>query len=212
MNTFSGWSDEEFDRRMATLDEVLCRHLGPQPDPNAENAEALMMALWLPAGGSGAMNQRQEREHLAEVQKCARALTKAWKILHSDIRARMEIHSYSMHKIEDESGRGLYSENPLSLTIVGVLDLIIDAMSQVGNEVIDAAPSLGRRDFVSVGIVERLRTIWAERKGTPAPKSMTEAGPFADLVIDVFDALGLEGNPRAAVDSWREFRVKNQIV
>jgi hypothetical protein len=48
--------------------------------------------------------------------------------------------------------------------------------------------------------------VWEEamNKGS-APLSITDAGEFADFLTAAFTALGLQNNPRAAVDSWREY-------
>src|SRR5690606_1930807 len=100
------------------------------------------------------------------------------------------------------------SPRPISLNRIMLLGAIIDLTEPLANEVIDDAPPAGRRNLISVGIVRHLRAVWAERKGTPAPKSMSEAGPFADFMIDAFEAIGIDANPRAAVDSWQEFRTK----
>lgn len=197
--------DSEFKRHAAALDDVLNRHLGPPPNrPNALDAEYVMMALWLPAAGLGAMNADREREKLTKVQRLARELAETWNSVHFDIIVQMELMSRYIHRTKS----GYSSKDPLSLGMVSVLDEIIEMTLPVANDVIDDAPNAGRRALRCVAVVERLREVWSERKSAPAPRSMTDAGPFADFMIEAFEALGLDRNARAAMDSWRAFRDK----
>jgi hypothetical protein len=203
------WCDEEFVQRMVALDEVLDRHLGSPPDIiDPLDAEYVMMPLWLPSAGLGAMNPRREREKLARTHKLAQELSEVWKSLHADVRSQMELESYARNNIRGPAG--FYkSTYPLSLQIISVLDLVVEATKPIATQIIDDAPSAGRRDLTNVGIVEHLRIVWEQRKNEPAPKSMTEAGQFANYIFDAFQALNLRGHPRAAMDSWREFRAKH---
>ncbi|MFZ5675872.1 MAG: hypothetical protein ACOZAM_23190 [Pseudomonadota bacterium] len=162
-----------------------------------------MMPLWLGAAGTGAMNPRQEHEKLRRIQRLARELTEAWRSLHGDTRNEMELFSFSIHEVD-----GHKSRDPLSLSILHSLDRVVDLAMPFANRIVDGAPIAGRRDLVALAIVERLRNVWAERRGFQAPKSMTDAGAFADFMIDAFSVLDLPGNPRAALDSWRDFRAK----
>jgi hypothetical protein len=90
------------------------------------------------------------------------------------------------------------------------LDAVINQITPEVARFIDAAPNAGRRDMTSVVAVEHLRAIWEEamNKG-PAPRSITDAGEFADFLTDAFAALGLRNNCRAAMDSWNEYCLKN---
>jgi hypothetical protein len=89
-----------------------------------------------------------------------------------------------------------------------VLDEVVDKITPSISDHIETAPVAGRRNLANVTAIESLRDIWEDRKKTPAPMNITDAGPFADFLIEAFEALGLEGNPRAAMDSWREYRAK----
>lgn len=203
----SEWTDEEFQRRAAALDTALDRHLGKGPRTiDALDAEYVMMALWLGSAGTGAMNAGRERAQLIKVERLAQELAEAWHGLHIDVRTRMELLSTMIH---EANGRycSFRSRDPLSLDIVGVLDGLLSMVAPSANQVIDNAPASGRRNLTNAAIVDRLRQVWKQRKGVEAPRSMTEAGPFADFIIEAFETLGIEANPRAAVDSWREFRV-----
>ena len=194
------WTNEEFEGRMAALDALLNSHLGdPAGIVDPLDAEFVMMPLWLPAAGLCAMNPRREREKLLNVQRLASALSEAWMSLHDEIRTQMELLSTSVFEAKGKHARHS-SRYPLSLDIVSVLDGLVGMAAPLANSVIDTAPAAGRRDLVSVAIVERLRMVWAERKGAPAPKSMTEAGPFAEFMLAAFETLKLPANARAAVE------------
>ena len=84
----------------------------------------------------------------------------------------------------------------------------MDKVTPTVSDFIDIAPVAGRRNLKSVVAIEKLREVWEDRKKTPAPMNITEAGPFADFIVEAFEALGLDGNSRAAMDSWREYRAK----
>jgi hypothetical protein len=89
------------------------------------------------------------------------------------------------------------------------LDQLIDQIAPEVNRQIDAAPDAGRRDLIGVHVVHRLRMIWEDAldKGA-APLNITETGEFSNFLADAFEALGLKANPRAAVDSWREYLIQ----
>lgn len=204
-----GWTEEEYERHERALDGILLRHLGPPPNTSeALVAEYVLMATWLPASGTNAMNHSREREKLAKARRLAGELSQIWQSLHDRTRSAMELRSTMIH---EAAGRGawLRSKAALSLDIISVLDAVIEAVAPFAEEAINNAPPAGRRDLLNVALVERLRNVWQERKGTLAPNSMSEAGAFADFMIDAFEALGLTANPRAAVDSWREFRAND---
>ena len=203
------WTDEEFERRTSDLDATLDRLLGPaSSSPDALDAEFVMMALWLPSAGLGAMNPRRERTQLLKVERLAKALASAWGDLHYETRTQMELLSATMHDAEGRDA-SYSSRFPLSLDILSVLDGVVATAAPLANRVIDTAPVAGRRDLTNVAVVERLRHVWEQRTSTVAPRSMTEAGPFADFIISAFETLELPGNPRAAIDSWRDFRAKH---
>lgn len=205
----NNWTDEEFERHEEALNDFLNQHLGDPPRAiEVLDAEYVMMALWLPGGGLGAMNAPLEREKLQKVERLARELAKAWVNLHYETRTQMELFSYSIYEAKGEYA-AFSSATPLSLELVSVVDRLVAIAKPLAEEVIDSAPIAGRRNLINVAIVQRLRNVWAERNGISAPESMTDAGPFAEFMIGAFEVLGLAGNPRAAVDSWREFRAKH---
>jgi hypothetical protein len=93
--------------------------------------------------------------------------------------------------------------------IAGRLDHVMDHIAPDVNRYIDAAPNAGRRDLVSIKVVHALRLIWEEalNRGA-APRSLNDAGEFAEFLAGAFEALGLQNNPRAAMDSWREYNME----
>ncbi len=211
MPWFDDCSDEEFEQRTVSLDKVLFSHLGSPPNrEDALTAEFVMMPIWLPGDGLGAMNARAEKRKLVKIQRLADELAATWASLHSDTRSKMEIISSMIHETEGKHAK-YHSHHPLSLDLISILDGLVNLTAPLANDVIEAAPDAGRRDLLSVAIVERLRQVWEERKSVPAPKSMNETGPFASFIVDSFEILGLENNPRAAVDSWCEFRARYPI-
>ncbi len=203
----NNWTDEEFINRQASLDKVLNNHLGPPAEVSDPlDAEFVMMAFWLPAAGTEAVKPDQERIKLQKVERLAREFTAAW----TELANETEYHMRRVHTYEAKGRHGEYSSNdPFGWSWLCALDGIVSAAAPRAYQYIDTAPTVGRRNLLNVSIVEGLRHVWQQRKGTEAPRSMTEAGPFADFMFDAFEALGLSSNPRAAVDSWREFRARH---
>lgn len=212
MAGYDDWTEQEFESRTAALDAVFDQYLGTAPlTPHALDAEYVMMALWLPSAGLGAMNPRREREKLLKVEKLAIELAATWMDLHYETRTQMELLSAAVQEIEGRHS-SYSSRHPLSLEIVSVLDGLVAVAAPLANHAIDTAPIAGQRNLTNVAVIERLRHLWEERRGADAPKSMTEAGPFADFIFAAFETLDLPGNPRAAVDSWRSFRARYPIL
>lgn len=71
-----------------------------------------------------------------------------------------------------------------------------------------ARPSLARLNLRGVQVVEVARRIWATDSGTPAPSGsdLNVAGPFGAFLSDLFEACGIEGDPRAAFRAWSRER------
>jgi hypothetical protein len=192
---------EEFLRLAAALDDILDRRIGPSPNGTREgifvaiagklNAQALL----------GAMNPDRERDKLRKVARLARELGQAWEDLHDDVRCEMA----------EESTR---LDGDASLHLFKVLDelpKLIGRVDRAAHGLIKAAPIAGRSDLRSIAIINTLRDIWQERKGAPAPKNISDTGPFTDLVREIFEALSVRTNPRSAMDSWRKFSLKTKI-
>jgi hypothetical protein len=93
---------------------------------------------------------------------------------------------------------------------VGRLDRVIDQIAPEVNRHIDVAPDAGRRDLMNIEVIRRLLPLWEDalNKG-PAPLSITDAGELSEFLAESFDALGLQGNCRAAMDSLREYVLRN---
>jgi len=87
---------------------------------------------------------------------------------------------------------------------------VIDEITPEVNRQIDAAPDAGRRDLMDIEVARRLLPLWEEalNKGT-APLSITDAGEFSEFLAESFDALCLQGNCRAALDSLRKYALTN---
>ncbi len=201
------WTDAEFDGKIKELDLFLDRHLGHKSSNDLLDADFVLMPLWLPSADLGAMNQIRERANLLKFQSLAAQTASAWAALHPDIRAQIVLLSATVFQAEGKHA-GHLSKSSLNMGLVAVLDGLVKATDPVANQTIDEAPQAGRRDLVSVAVVERLRMVWTQRTESPAPKSMTEAGAFADFMFEAFSVIGLRANARAAMDSWREFRAK----
>lgn len=202
------WTDEQFDDRRVSLDAILTTHLGPMPEtPHALDAEYVMMPLWLPAHGLDAMNKKLERDKITKVEKLASQIAEVWTSLHPTSRNEMNLLSYYLFEAEGKFGK-FQSAHPLSLDILTVLDGIINSVSKHGLSIIEKSDDIGRRNILNISMIGRLRDVWIERKQSSPPDTLNEVGPFADFLRDSFETLGLPGNIRAAMDSWRAFRAK----
>lgn len=201
--------DDEFESHQRALDDVLDAHLGPAPDDEqSKDAEFVMMALWLPAGGLGALNPSQEIAKLQKIRKLASELANEWNQINYQTRSLMEMLSKSVYAAKNQNS-SFRSANPLNLDILSVLDAVLAETLPAAQSHIDCSPVSGRRNLQSlrtIGLIERLRTVWGERQGHAAPRSMNETGRFADYIRACFDALEITASPRAAVDAWRAFR------
>lgn len=196
--------DDEFDRLRARLDAALDLHLGPAASSEGLNAEYVMMSLWLPSAGLPAMNAEKERSKLEKIRRLAAELTREWNSLNRNISGQMELDSICNY-FQSERGT-ISSKDKISLITMSFLDEFIEANLAVAFAVIDSSVPAGRRALRNISIVEGLREVWCERKGSEAPRSMSEAGVFADFMFASFDALELTANPRASLDAWRQFR------
>jgi hypothetical protein len=207
----------EVKRRELALKAVIERHLGPSTDENWTDAHMIVLVMSMDGGRFDAMNRREERERLRRFQSLAREIARAWQNLHPDIQATIANAAWHFavpYRNEDDHPfppRFAPRDFPWGgfWDAFREIDKLIDFALPRAHDCIDAAPEIGRRNVRAVNVVDDLRKVWAKRKGTPAPMNITEAGPFADFLIEAFEALGLEGNPRAAMDSWREYRAKH---
>lgn len=68
----------------------------------------------------------------------------------------------------------------------------------------NARPSLARHNTRGIQLVIAARRTWAADAGQSPPEGndLNEAGPFGSFLADLFDACGIEGNPRAAFRAW----------
>jgi len=211
----------EIERTAAALDEILDRYLGPRPSDRCEGPyrqlcgkDVYFTAIVPPDLTIGAMNHRLEREKLLKVGRLAREFAQAWRELHMPLSFHAIYASLRMDHAAVLSGP--YSDSLKEMTeedwslfwvTVGKLDKLVNNITPALNDFIDAAPTAGRRKLVNVAVVECLRTAWQERKNVSAPKGVTDAGgAFYDFIFETFQGLHMEGDPRAAVDSWAAFR------
>jgi hypothetical protein len=230
-------SNEEFRRRGAALDEVLDRHLGSGSqevvvqrkfwpgDPPQTNwfvptdGPRIVANIFDWADYSlGAMNPAAERKRLLKIQQLARELSKTLRELHPHTFDRIQTQSRDLHDLGAPHGidppfEGDDLENfwhHFWFTARSFGELMNKITPTVSGS-IDRAPVAGRRNLTNVMAVEDLRDVWESRKNAPAPMNITDAGPFAEFIAEAFAALGIESNPRAAMDSWREYRAKYPI-
>jgi hypothetical protein len=161
------------------------------------------------------MNRRREREKLCEVQALARKLSRAVRGLHHHARDMLEFASYGVRFSDMEQGL----DGPPVLDAdrdfwkrfwqtLATLDHTLDKAFPEAEAWIEAAPDLGRREPRVIAIVDCLRLMWSSMTDKEPPLNISLAGPFADFLAEAFKALDIEGSPRAAVDSWREYSVK----
>jgi len=168
-----------------------------------------------PAESLGAINPLVERKNLLKMQQAVRYLAKTIRELHVQTFQQLVDECSALGDLSGESSRDLMplvrKDPNFWIYFWGaafVLDEVVDKITPSISDHIETAPVAGRRNLANVTAIESLRDIWEDRKKTPAPMNITDAGPFADFLIEAFEALGLEGNPRAAMDSWREYRAK----
>jgi hypothetical protein len=209
----------EIQRRKVALYDVLDRVLslseisGPQLDLWHHVAHGLASASvtgdpWeLDFTG---LNRKREQEKLREVHTLARKLAKAVGGLHWRTKIKLQLESSDILAPDQElSERDREDFWKSFWEAVYTLDRVVDKIVPAISADISAAPELGRRRWLNIAIVESLRDLWEDRKKTPAPMNITDSGPFTDFIIEAFEALGLKGNPRATMDSWREYRAKH---
>jgi hypothetical protein len=216
-------SDEEIDRRGAALDEVLDRHLGPGDDSDGWGVSdgcGVVIMVFAEVEHLGAMNPVAERKKLLKVQQLARDFSQALKELHVHTAGELLTQCSDLRDLSSKNGRNvllrLQQVCPDDFDFwvyfwatAFVLDEVMDKITPAIIDFVGTAPVAGRRNLTNVMAIEQLRDVWEERKKTPAPMNITDAGPFTDFIVEAFEALGIEGNPRAAMDSWREYRAKH---
>jgi hypothetical protein len=188
-------------RLAATLDEILDRRIGPSRDGTREGILVAVAGKVDVQALMGAMNPNQEGEKLRKVARLARELGRAWDDLHLDVRAEM---AQGCARLDGGGSMDLFK-------VLDDLPKLIGMAERAAQDFIKAAPIAGKSDLRSIAIINALREIWLGRKGTPAPRNISDAGPFTDLAREVFEALELRANPRSAMDSWRRFSLKTKI-
>ena len=205
--------DAEIRRRGAALDEVLNRRLGPGTNRIIEKLLDGPHLLPPRDGGEvafgifdvdetlGAMNAASERRKLLKIQQLAGDLAKELRELHPHTYGRIGTESDAVRDLgkNGEDLMLLIQDDPNFWTVFWgaafVFDELMDKITPAVSDFIDTAPVAGRRNLANIVAIEDLREIWEERKKNPAPMNITEAGPFADFLIEAFEVLGLEGNP-----------------
>jgi hypothetical protein len=208
------------ERTGAALDEILDRHLGPRAHDRCQGPhrqrcgmDICFAAMIPPDLTLSAMNPRLEREKLLKVGRLAREFVQAWLGLHRYVSLQAIYASQRIDQLMptpelDSRLKEMRTEDWFLFWVtLGRLDELVDKITPTLNDFIDAAPAAGRRKLVNVAVVECLGEAWQERKNAPAPKGVTDAGgAFYDFISEAFQTLHLEGDPRAAVDSWASFR------
>jgi hypothetical protein len=201
--------------------EVLDRHLGHDPrlvggrPGNVSEGEYIATLARNNAQELlGAMDHQQQKDRLRNVGRLMGELVRAQKALHDDVDWQIVYALGEGMKADDDDDREETEDEANALLRLKAWDALA-AMSQIIDRAtpaicrhIDAAPAAGRRNLRNMMIVRALRRSWERRKKTPAPMSIKDAGPFTDFIVDAFKALGLKGNPRSAMDSWRGYRAK----
>jgi hypothetical protein len=217
---------KEHERRRDALYKVLTKFGLPSENSTWVSSSVHQMVKTVLAGDARdvrAIRRGPERKKLLEVRAAAKTLAKKMRALNPRVLYKIEGACCTVAAAGPPRMRGGHIagrmvtevyENPVLdgdfwqsfWDTVCRLDHVIDQIAPEVNRQIDAAPDAGRRDLVGVEVVDRLRMIWEEAldKGA-APLNITETGEFSDFLADAFEALGLKANPRAAVDSWREY-------
>jgi hypothetical protein len=193
-------------------DSLSHLHLSPM------DGGVVVEGLLDPAGLLGAMNPAMERKKLLKIRQLAKELAETLRELHPDAYGELITQSQAVRDLGAEYSPDLMPIMNMhrnrdfwvlfwsaAFSFDELMDKIVPAVS----DLTDTAPVAGRRNLTNVIVIESLREVWEDRKKTPAPMNITDAGPFTDFIVEAFEALGLEGNPRAAMDSWREYRAKH---
>jgi hypothetical protein len=195
------------------LDEILDRHLGPAP-ASGHSAMWLLIPL-MPQGWNdatpiasatvGAIHRRSQQKAWREVKRLARELSQAARKLEVPVLRRIVNESVDEDE-GDEWGPDYWERFWVSVL---AFETMIERVGPGIEKFMDITPDAGRRSMPAVAVIEGLRDIWKERTGEEAPDNIHDSGgPFADLVVDVFELLEI-GKPRAAMDSWRKYRDKH---
>ena len=215
-------TDEDYSRRRDAVYEVLISiPWAPSSLPEADKMRWLrhMSGELAHASITGdtsdldfeGMKRKREREKLREAKALARKLSRAVQGLHYHTRGMLEYASYGTRFSDMQQGL----DGPPILDAdrdfwrrfwqtLATLDRTFDKAIPEAEAWIDDAPDLGKREQRIVAIVDCLRTMWRSITNKDPPMNISWAGPFADFLAESFKALNIEGNPRAAMDSWRK--------
>ena len=80
--------------------------------------------------------------------------------------------------------------------------------TQQAEKMLEAGSTMGQKNWAAINVVQVARHCWKLLSGKEAPDFLNEASPFARFLEEIFDAIHVGADPRAAMDAWRANREK----
>ena len=192
------WS--EFQRAAGRVWRVLMEHV-PDVEPwdNRCDTYAILAATRERETPIAPWNPDREVAKIDKIRCLAAELSEAWRTLHPRV-AQAMLDRVDLFGDDDDLCAHVILNN------VEALDEVLHESLTVGME---AASSGHRaradRNWKAVGVIHECRAIWHRRTGKAPPKSLNRATPFGRFLADVLEAIGIEADPRAALNAWRRY-------
>ena len=210
------WGDIVIDKTtVKKLATVIRKHLPLDEQlPDPFEVPEIIQTFQSEDGFYDVWDAEREEAKLRELRKAARHLVSVERSLHPTVRDQIGLASKWVITAKDSHIRdrlpvsvlGYRSRDPLPdlFTIFAVLPEMLERSIKAGKRVIRHGRPLGRTNWLAIDLIVSCRSIWRQRKGNEAPKSLDPASPFGKFAKDVFDVIGMKGKPRSAMDAWRK--------
>lgn len=93
------------------------------------------------------------------------------------------------------------------LDLIGLSFGDVAAVADGVASAVPETPFSSRENVAAIFLVDDARRIWAAHGGSEAPDAgLNEASPFAFFLADLFEALGVDAQPRPAFQAWQKYR------
>lgn len=199
---------------MEALAAVLSSRL-PQGDTRDNEGDALMIATaaFSVTGGYDAYAAEKETAKLEQLERSLRTVATVITSLHPDVRCALASGLPLDEVITlDDGGRKRAITRGAQFLLASLHDLPRQLAPGIANAKrrAKAGHPPGRTNWRAVSVIDECRALWKRRTGY-APDSLNEASPFGFFVKEVFAVLGLDSNPRAAMDAWRRVQSNDEI-
>ena len=203
------WPTAEYRERLAA---VFRTHFGSETPLGDDKFEASWIDETISWGWKEAWNHDDELLKLETLERTLLVLTRfgdltdrIFDVLMVDAFCRSE-----GFKVNVSPGHFEISPYQALIAAFDLHGLLVPSIRAAKSAVPTGGHRSGKIKWDAVAAIDACRTSWWRCTGKEAPVSLNPASPFGRFVKDIFETMGIKGNPRSAMQSWRKVQSKDE--